>query len=98
MPNETQESFGTLGKGREEVRKIKTEVRKQVSGYILAALGFVAGLAWNDAIKSLIDYFFPASENGGIWIKFLYAALITLIVVVLAMYISRVFVKEEEKN
>ena len=36
-----------------EQMRIREEVRKKTIGYIVAALGLVAGLAWNDAIKTI---------------------------------------------
>ena len=70
------------------------EVREKTFGYIIGALGLVAGLAWNEAIKSVIDYFFPSSQNG-LLAKFLYALLITLIVVVISTYLVRISTKRE---
>lgn len=64
------------------------EVREKTFGYITAALGLVAGLAWNEAIKSLIEYFYPASQNG-LAAKFIYAIVITLVVVVISSYLIR---------
>lgn len=55
-------------------------MRKQTIGYIVSALGLVAGLAWNDAIKSLIESIFPAG-SGGLVAKFVYALLVTFVVV-----------------
>jgi len=69
-------------------KKVKQEVRKQTLGYVVAAFGLVAGLAWNEAIKGIIDYFFPLSQNG-VWIKIIYAIIITLIVVIVTMILSR---------
>jgi len=46
--------------GTEEIKK---EIRQRTLGYILAAFGLVAGLAWNEAIKSFIEYLFPVSKN-----------------------------------
>lgn len=77
-----------IDKFREETKKIKQEVKKQTVGYILAALGLVAGLAWNEAIRALIDQFFPGKNSLGA--KFLYAVLITVIVVVLGIYLARI--------
>jgi len=33
-------------------------VKQKIVTYVIAGFGLVAGLAWNDAIKSLIEYFF----------------------------------------
>jgi hypothetical protein len=47
--------------------------------YIAAGLGVVAGLAWNDAVKSAIDFLIPA-EGTGVIAKVAYAVVITLVV------------------
>ena len=80
---------------KEEAKGMKHEIKNRISGYIVAAFGLVAGLAWNDAIKSLIEYFFPAKENT-ITAKFVYAVLITFIVVVVSYYTVKFFKEEEE--
>ncbi len=70
----------------------KTVVSRTVE-YITVALGLVAGLAWNEAVKSLIDHLFPVTSNS-VLAKFIYAAVITFVVVVLSMYLARIFKKE----
>ena len=75
--------------------KLRGEVKEKVLGYILAALGLVAGLAWNDAIKGMIDYFFPASSNGLI-AKFFYAFFLTVIVVAVTIFLTRLLKKDKE--
>jgi len=74
----------------EEVKKqqgFTKRVRGQVTIYIGTALGLVAGLAWNDAIKALIDSIYPA--DGGIVAKFIYAIIVTFIVVLATVYLLR---------
>lgn len=55
--------------------------------YITVAFGLVAGLAWNEAIKSLLNLYFK--EGSNIVSKFIYAGFITIIVVGVTMYIGR---------
>jgi hypothetical protein len=74
--------------------RIKIEFQKRIIGYIVAAFGLVAGLAWNEAVKALIDYLFPMSQNG-LWAKFIYAVIITLILVVVTIYLTRFIAGEE---
>ncbi len=81
---------------REEQANLRREVKERTIGYIVAALGLVAGLAWNEAIKSLIDQFFPHPEND-VFIKFIYAILVTVLVVVVTVYLIRFIQKEEAK-
>ncbi|OGH91885.1 MAG: hypothetical protein A2479_02150 [Candidatus Magasanikbacteria bacterium RIFOXYC2_FULL_39_8] len=70
------------------------EIRKKIATYILAGFGLVAGLAWNEAIKGLIDRFFPLTSNGGLLAKFFYAIFITSVIVILSIY----FLRSEEKE
>ena len=81
---------------KSKLSEIRQEVRERTLGYIIAAFGLVAGLAWNDAIKALIEYLFPLQEST-LSAKIIYALLITLIVVICTMYLNRLFKKDEEK-
>ncbi|PJE50488.1 MAG: hypothetical protein COV29_03715 [Candidatus Yanofskybacteria bacterium CG10_big_fil_rev_8_21_14_0_10_36_16] len=70
------------------MENLSKEVKEKTKGYILTALGLVAGLAWNDAIKALIDSIFKIDKNT-IIAKFIYATIITVIVVTLATSLLR---------
>ncbi|PIQ91443.1 MAG: hypothetical protein COV70_03660 [Parcubacteria group bacterium CG11_big_fil_rev_8_21_14_0_20_39_22] len=72
-----------------EKPKTSTEVRDRSIGYVTAALSLVAGLAWNDAVKALIEYVYPLKANN-VTAKFVYAFLITIVVVILTMVIAKV--------
>ena len=80
---------------REKQARLRREVTERTIGYILAAFSFVAGLAWNEAIKSMIDQLFPFSRDS-IWIKFIYAIIITLIIVLVTIYLLKIIEKKEE--
>jgi uncharacterized membrane protein len=82
---------------REEIKDVRLEVRNRTITYIVAAFSLVAGLAWNDAIKSLIEYVFPVTKNG-VKAKFIYATLITLVVVLATVYLMRMVKKDEKKT
>lgn len=73
-----------------------SDVRKQTITYIVSAFGIVAGLAWNDAIKSLIEFIFPAG-SGSLVAKFIYAILVTLAVVLVTGALMR-WAGREENN
>lgn len=75
--------------------RLTGEVREKTATYIAGGLGIVVGLAWNDAIKGLIDYIFPFANGSSLFAKFLYAIILTIIVVVVTMYVFRK--AEEEK-
>lgn len=73
--------------------EIKKRLKNQTLGYLLSAFGFVAALAWNDAIRSFIEFFFPFA-NSGVLIKFIYAILITVFVVLVGQYIFKLPLEE----
>ena len=77
-----------LEKVREEKNEIEKQIRERTVGYIIAALGLVAGLAWNDAMKSVIEYFFPIGHNT-IFAKSIYALIVTCILVIISIRITR---------
>ena len=64
------------------------EVLDKFSELITTALGLVAALAWNTAIQNLFDTVFSGSGSklAG---QFVYAALITIVVIFAAIAVSR---------
>ena len=75
---------------------IKQAVRQKTSDLILAAFGFVAGLAWNEAIKALIEEVFP-QHNNSVWAKLSYALFVTVVLVFVSTYFIRTAAKDEVK-
>ena len=70
--------------------RLRVEIRERTLGYMIGAFGLVAGLAWNEAIQGVIAYLFPLPENT-LPAKFLYAVMISVVVVMISVYISRLF-------
>jgi C4-dicarboxylate transporter len=81
---------------KKESEEIKTEIKQRIVGYIVAAFSLVAGLAWNEAVKSLIEYIFPLSSST-LLLKFVYAIFITLVLVFVSIYLVKLL-KVEEGN
>lgn len=77
-----------IWKFQAESELLRREIRKRTADYIFAALGFVVGLAWNEAIKGLIEYLFPLTRDT-VLAKFIYAGILTLVLVVFTVYIMR---------
>jgi len=93
MAKITEKIVTIKGKGAE----LEKEIREKTLGYIITSFGLVAGLAWNDAIKALIDRF--ASDPGnGLKAKFLYAIIMTVFVVAVSLYLSKIFKVEKKKK
>ncbi len=72
----------------EEVKKTTRAVVSRTTGFILAGLGFVVGLAWNDAIQTLVTTIFPQEQNTLI-AKFIYAFIITTVLVLVSLRLDR---------
>jgi len=70
------------------------EVKERLVGYMTAAFGLVAALAWNDAVKALIDILYAVDKNT-VTAKFIYAIVITIAVVVVSIYLSKLSEKKE---
>lgn len=64
------------------------EVLDKFSQLITTALGLVAALAWNTAIQGLFTQLF-GEAGGALVAQFLYAVIITLIVVFATIAVSR---------
>jgi hypothetical protein len=93
MKKITEKIVTIKGKGAE----LEREVREKTLGYIITSFGLVAGLAWNDAIKAFIDRFF-SDPGSGLKAKFLYAAFLTVVMVAVSLYLSRIFRVEKKKK
>jgi uncharacterized membrane protein len=78
-----------------------SEVLDKFAQLITTALGLVAALAWNTAIQNLFTQLF--GEAGGALVgQFLYAVLITLVVIFATIAVSRAAARakkaEEERE
>jgi len=73
-----------------EQQELKDEIRSRIGAYIAGGFGLVAGLAWNDAIRSSIEFLFPLDRNT-LLAKFIYAFLMTMVLVIISTYVIRIF-------
>ncbi len=71
----------------DEKLSTRLELIEKMTTLVTAGFGFVAGLAWNDAIQSLFKLLFP--EQGSLVAKFVYATIVTVIVVMVTTRLSR---------
>jgi hypothetical protein len=65
---------------KEEKNSLRLEFLEQAQTLMTAGFALVAALAWNTAIQDLFKLLFP--DQGSLFAKFLYAILITLIMIV----------------
>lgn len=68
--------------------KLPKAVFDKAVTFLLAGFGFVAALAWNEAIQSLFTEIFGPSR-GSLIAKFGYAVVITVIVTIISLRLGR---------
>ena len=68
---------------------------EKVSELATAGFGLVAALAWNDAIQTLFKEIF--GTQSAVWAKFIYALLITSLVVLLTVKIGNLINKVKQQ-
>ncbi|HBU27823.1 TPA: hypothetical protein DEB00_01770 [Candidatus Uhrbacteria bacterium] len=73
---------------------MKAEASTRITGYVLASFGLVAGLAWNEAIKALIEQIFPAPADS-ILAKLVYATVVTIFVIAVTIIVTHVTKRKE---
>jgi uncharacterized membrane protein len=78
---------------KKEVEETRKAFKEKMVTFILAGFGLVASLAWNEAIKSLVDTLLPQKTSALIG-KFVYAILITFVVVFISRYLEKISTKE----
>lgn len=85
-------------KCKKEISELEEKVVDKILTLVMSALGFVAALAWNDAIQTSFKLIF--GQRKEIWAKYIYAIILTTIVVIVSIQLDRVLkkIKDEEKN
>lgn len=68
---------------------------KQMSTLMVTAFGLVAALAWNDAVQALFTRIFGTAS--GVAAKFVYATLVTIIIVFVSMRVTSMTSKLEKR-
>ncbi len=82
---------------KDDAEELAAKVREKVAGYILAGLGLVSALAWNDAIKALIEQWYPLGQDS-VLAKLYYAFIMTLIIVVASIVVIKITKKGDEEK
>jgi len=90
MENKNLEPLNKIKDGIEETRR---EFKEKTITLILGGFGLVAALAWNEAIKSLFETLFP--KNNELIGKFIYATIVTTIVVIISLQLKKISEKKE---
>jgi len=78
----------SVKKIKNEIKEVKKELKENTLTLILGGFGLVAALAWNEAIKTLFETFFP--KESALIGKFIYAIIVTVIVVVVSSQLKKI--------
>jgi len=89
--------MNTMAKKKEETaseRSLRRELISQMLALLTSGFGVVAALAWNDAIQSFVKEFIePNIPGSGLISKFVYAFLITSLIVLVTYQLSTLAAK-----
>ncbi len=66
---------------------MKLEILDKIAALVTVAFGLVAALAWNGAIRAIFQHFFGTADN--IPAMLVYAVVVTIIAVLVAIWIAR---------
>jgi uncharacterized membrane protein YidH (DUF202 family) len=77
---------------KEDLVKTKFEFIDRVITIIIAGLGLIAALAWDEALKHLFKTLFK--EETSLWGDIGYAVVITLLAAIVSIYLRKIFIKK----
>lgn len=75
-------------------KTLRIEIIQKTTELATAGFGFVAALAWNDAVQSLVVQIF--GEQSRVLAKFIYAVVLTIAVVFITTQLGRLAAKLKE--
>lgn len=97
MPEEKKEDKDKKMTKAEE-QKLHVFFVEKVITLMTGAMGLVAALAWNDAMRKLFERVFGTQGSGDVTAMFIYAAIVTGTVVLITYRLARFADKIKKKN
>jgi len=79
-----------------ELRHLKSTIFERFAILIISASGFIAALAWDDALKAFFREFVGFSTNASS--KFIYALIITTLAIILSIILGKKTIRKRKKN
>jgi hypothetical protein len=83
---------------KKEEEKLHVFFVEKIVTLMTGAMGLVAALAWNDAIRKLFERVFGTQGSGDITAMFIYAAIVTAAVVVVTYRLARIVEKMKKRK
>ena len=78
-----------------ELQHLHYDVLGRIVTLVIAAMGLIAALAWDEALRHIFDTFF--TTKGTILEEVLYAVIITIIVALISVRLGKSFRKNNKK-
>jgi len=83
---------------KKEEEKLHVFFMEKVVTLMTGAMGLVAALAWNDAIRKLFERVFGTQGSGDITAMFIYAAIVTAAVVLVTYRLTKIVEKMKKEK
>ena len=79
-----------------ELHRIHSHIFERVATLIIAALGLIAALAWDEALRGIFEQLFQGEET--ILEKISYALVITVIATIVSVILGKLYIKRRKKD
>ena len=68
-----------------ELTKLQDGLSKRLPAIIITSLTLTAGLAWNDVIQSIINYYVPENKKQemNVWAKLMYVIILSIVIIII---------------
>ncbi len=83
---------------KKEEDRIHVQILEKTVTLMGAGMGLVAALAWNEAIKKLFVRIFGEQSSGDVVAMFIYAAVVTMVVVLVTLRLTKILEKMKRKS
>lgn len=77
-----------------ELKRIHTDFIQKIILLVIASLGFISALAWDQALKAIFAQIFGGIESIGE--KLLYSVLITVAAALVSIVLAKLILKKEK--
>ena len=93
-----EEKSGEKKLTKAEEQKLHVFFVEKIVTLMTGAMGLVAALAWNDAIRKLFERVFGTQGSGDITTMFIYAGIVTTAVILVTYRLTRIVEKMRKKE
>lgn len=80
---------------KHELRHIHSDVLERIITLVIAALGLIAALAWDEALRHIFETLFGG--KGTLFEEISYAIAITVLAALISVQLGRLFFKHKDK-